>query len=615
MKNRSLHTLLSRGLCALMLLTCIASAWAQTSFKLLPPGTQIEGRKFSVTFRAEGGQAEGLKAPSINGCRLVYGPSVSSMSSMTYVNGQSHYTSYVDYTFTYQAEKSGSTSVPAVNVTIGGKTLSSSAASFQILPPDSPQAQRPGAQRGPAQGMAPATPSTPGNRQEPEVQAPPIDSKDLLVRVTFSKTKVYEQEPVIAEIKVYTRHSITNFQVLTQPVFNGFLSEELDVPMKAQIEHYQGQNYYTAVLKRCILYPQKAGRLTINPGKYEVAIQQAVQVPYNYYFSATKLIDRKVNTTSNEVSLNVEALPEPKPAGFNGAVGNFSLTTNLTPEHLRTNEAANLHVDITGTGNIKYLKSPDLTLPVGFDRYTPKTTVDSRVNGNNITGTFSIDYPMMATQVGDYTVGPVEFVYFDPSAGQYRTLRGDTYHVDVARGESSPTGTPTQVAPSVMTDIRHIHRSDNIGGYSEPVMLRTFYWLILAAMLVAFVVILIVYRRQAKLKADVAGRRMARANRVANRRLRAARKVLSQPGDAFYQEISKALYGFFGDKLGMPPSQLMRANIAQELRAYGASQETIDGAIDVLDQCEMARFTPEDALIPREEFYAKAADVIKSLLK
>lgn len=585
----------------LLMLAAGMAVLAQNSLVLLNPGTQIQGRKFALTFRATGGQAGGLKAPTLKGCKLIYGPSVSTMESVQYINGQMTRESYVDYSYTYLAENAGEVNIPAVNATIGGQAVKSKAASFTILPPD---------KNAPSQPRRPQQPGSPRNADPATTDAPPIKSSDLIVRVTFSKQKVYEQEPVIAEIKVYTRHGISNFQVQTQPVFDGFLSEELEVPLNVNIEHYNGQNYYTAVLKRCILYPQKAGKLTVNSGKYDVTLQQEVPVYYGY-FVTSKVIERKITTTSNQVSLNVLPLPEPKPAGFNGAVGRFNITTTLTPEQLRTNEAANYHIAISGTGNIKYLKAPDLQVPVGIDSYTPKTDVQSKAVGGNVSGTFSVDYTLMPQQVGDYTIPGVRFVYFDPQTASYQTVTGREYSFHVDRGAAGVSNSKV-AETAAMTDILHIKQSPVASAhYGVPLMMHPAYRYMLMALVLIFLAIIWIYRRNLKLKADVAGRRLSRANRVARRRLRRAYHLIKDSGDGFYEELSKALYGYFGDKLGMPPSQLIRANIAQQLSRYGASDESIGLAIRILDDCELARFTPDHSQQQRDELYRDASNVIK----
>lgn len=609
------------------LLTVIAvsvCAWAQKAqVQVVNPGTQIQGNTFSLTIATNGVQLTELQAPNLPGCKLLRSqPGVSTSQSYSNYNGRVTQSVQIQYSYIYRAEKAGTVNVPAITAAGGGETFRTAPTSFKILPPDSREAQEANARRqqrsygyggyGYGYGYDPyeeaRREAEEAERMAAAAKAPDVKGSDLLVRVTFSKSKVYEQEPVIAEIKVYTRHNINRFQVETQPVFDGFLSEELEVKPEVRLEHYNGQNYYTAVLKRCILYPQRAGTLTVNSGKYKVNIQQQYQVPYGRYMVQTKVADHDITTTSNQVSVNVLPFPEPKPAGFNGAVGNFTLRSNITPAQLRTNEVATVQLQISGSGNIKYLKAPDLVLPPGIEGYTPKTTIDTRATGNNITGTFNVDYPIMPRQMGQVEIPAIEFVYFNPADGQYHTLSTDPVKTVVAKGSAAPAASVP--APDRMTDILHIRRYE--APDAAPIFTSGAYWLAIAAMFAAFGAVLFVYRRQLKLRADVAGRRYSRANRIARRRLRAAERVMNQPNDRFYEELTKALYGYFGDKLGIPPSQLIRENIAEQLESYGARPDNIQQAIDVLDDCEMARFTPEDSRTPRATLYNQAADVIKA---
>ena len=211
----------------------------QASFSLVQPRNVVEGRNFRLTFRLTDGDANPPAAPQLDGCTLLYGPATSTMQSTQIVNGKMTSTYSVDFSFTYRADRAGKVEVPEISVQSGGKTLHSRPASFQILPPDKNAQSQGGSQ--PQQGMS--QPGTPAQ----------ISADDLLVRVFFSKSSVYEQEPVVATIKVYTKYDISSFMVTTQPAFEGFLTEELPVDLETSIEHYNGQNYHTAVLKRQLL--------------------------------------------------------------------------------------------------------------------------------------------------------------------------------------------------------------------------------------------------------------------------------------------------------------------------------------------------------------------------
>ncbi|MDE6121530.1 MAG: BatD family protein, partial [Muribaculaceae bacterium] len=330
----------------------------------------------------------------------------STMQSTQIINGKMTSSYSVDFTFMYRADKAGTVHVPELSVTSGGKTLRSRAATFEILPSDNA-------------GSRPAVAA-----DDPSTQTPgKISADDLMVVVSFSKNGVFEQEPVVATIKVYTKYDISSFLVTTQPAFEGFLCEELPVNLETSMEHFRGQNYHTAVLKRLLLYPQKSGRLSVNSGKYDVTIVQYEQVNMGFFRTA-RPVEREVTTSSNVATLQVNPLPEPRPAAFSGAVGSFTVQTSLEPELMRTNEASVYSYTIKGKGNIKYLAEPTVQFPAGIDTYTPKTEIDASIiaGGTNMSGTFRTDFTIVPQEVGSFTIEGEPFVYFDPESKKYVTV-------------------------------------------------------------------------------------------------------------------------------------------------------------------------------------------------
>lgn len=581
----------------------IIAASAQASFKVVPPGNVVEGRKFSLTFRLTNGETNAPKAPQLDGCTLLYGPSVSTMQSTEIVNGRMSSSTTVDYSYTYSADKAGTVQIPAVSVSVGGNTISSSPASFKILPPDRNAA--PGGQSGAS-----------GADRQPAQASHRISADDLLIRISFNKTHVYEQEAVIATIKVYTTSDISSIMCKKQPEFEGFLSEELPLgALKAETEHYNGRNYTTAVLKRGLLYPQKAGQLTVNSGQYDVVVRSYEPVNMGFFITH-RPVEQTVTTHSNSAKLSVEALPEPRPEGFEGAVGRFTASTELNPELLRTNEAAVYSYIVNGTGNIKFLKAPEIDFPTGMDRYTPKTDIQAHVSGSDMTGTFRVDYTIVPQEPGRFTIPGGTFVYFDPASGKYETIDLRSYDVNVARGATTSTTAVEQKAiANTITDIRHIHTSPEVVAPASGRMFRSpWYWAAYVAVVVLLVASIVGYRRTLRLRADVDGRRLARANRVALRRLKSARLFMKEgKNDRFYQELAKALWGYVGDKLGIPPSQQLRDNIAARLQEYGADANTVQSTIDVLDECEQARFTPEHSAAEVSALFDRAVAAINML--
>lgn len=578
-------------------------------FSLVPPRSVVEGRNFNLTFRLSNGEGNAPSAPQLPHCRLLYGPSTSTMQSTQIVNGRMSSSYSIDYTFVYRAEEPGEVNVPAVSITSGGNTLQSRPATFNILPSDNPTQSS--SQRGNDRHVQADdyTTQTPGN----------IDKNDLLVRVSFSKSKVFEQEPVVATIKVYTKYDISSFMVTTQPAFEGFLCEELPVNLEMNLEHYNGQNYHTAVLKRLLLYPQKPGKLSVNSGKYDVTILQYESVNMGF-FRTQRPVERTLTTSSNAAALTVDALPEPRPAGFNGAVGHFTASAKLEPELLKTNEAATYTYTIKGTGNIKFLNRPEMEFPAGIDVYTPKSEIDTRVTGADMTGTNATVFTIVPQEQGSFTISGLPFIYFDPDKRSYETIEIPDTPIKVAKGSGpsvSTAGGEQKTLDTRINDILHIHA---LKGGPKPapsyIVTQPWYWFVFAAFSLALAGIVILYRRNIRLQADVVGRKLARAGRVASKRLKEARGYMQKHESAkFYDSLALALRGYIGDKLSIAPSQLMRDNISEKLEARGTDSATIADVLEVLDTCEMARFTPMNSDSEMSTLYNKAVEAIRNIEK
>lgn len=587
--------------------TVIGAVAQEASFSVNSPGNVIQGRRFALTFRLKNGQGSPPKAPQLPHCQLLYGPATSTMTSSSYTNGHHTMSTMIDYTFTYIAEEAGKVTVPPVKINVAGKQLASNEITFTIFPADKDTSS---GSNGNAQTRRPQV-----HVDDVDTQTPgPISSDDLFVRVFLSRDKVYEQEAIIATIKVYTKFRISGFLANTQPSFDNFVSEELPVNSELQPDHLNGQNYYSAELKKAIIYPQKSGKLTITSGKYDITIVQYQNVSMGFW-TTREPVERKVNTSSNSVTVTVEPLPEPKPLGFNGAVGNFTLESSLSPERLLTNEAANYSLKIKGTGNVKLITEPAIEFPHGFDEYTPKKEVDARFNGSNMTGTVDIDYTIVPQEVGQFTIPSYPFVYFNPSSKEYVTLNTEAYNIKVGRGANAPAAVEQKAVDKSMTDILHIKTNHApLTRQIKPVVYKGYYWGLYALALLILIGVIYAYRKQMRLNSDLRQRQLARANKLARKRFKTAQAAFSaHENDKFYEELSKALWGYISDKLGIPASQLIRDNISSQLAQAGAQQDTIDSVIHILDECEMARFTPEHSEEDMNKLYQEAIEAVRQL--
>lgn len=578
---------------------------AAAEFTVIPPRTVVAGQNFTVTYRLKNAESDGsgLKVAEIEGCKLLYGPATSTMKSYQFVNGRQSSSSTVDYTYTYRAEKEGTYTIAPASITVDGKTLRTAAASVKILPPDSNSQQDDSYSSGHRD-----------NSRQQEVRD--VSDKDVFIRILLNKKQVYEQEAVECTMKLYTKLNVNAINAITPPTFDGFLIEDVDLPANINdTEHINGQNYLTAVLRKYIIFPQKSGKLTINSGKYDIEVVQYETVSMGY-FNTRRPVAKTVHVAPGNLEINVSSLPDGAPAGFTGAVGRFAIQSAISTEQLRTNEAATLTLTIKGNGNIKYLKEPVVDFPSEFEQYTPKQTIDTHVAGNNVAGSNTVEYTFVPQAVGEFDIPPVQFVYFDPNSKKYETLTAGGYHLKVAKGVNSvSTSESQQDITAKNSDILHIKTGDKgLTPDHSPVVFSWIYWgfYILLALLLATSIIL--YSKHVKFTADAIGVKRARANKVAKRRLKDAEKAMKlHQTDKFYAELLQALWGYLSDKLTIPASQLTRQNIQQNLSDYNTPQQLIDRVITLIDECEMARYTPNITNESVETTYSEVSDVINEM--
>ena len=597
-------------LSAVILFTVPAMS-ADVSFSVKNPGTVTVGEKYNVTFVVRNGEVSGqsVKAPQISGSSLIFGPSTARMQSYQVINGVSQSSSSIEFNFIYKAEKEGKQTIPAQTITIGGKKYSSSAVSFNVIGQSA-------AQKAAAAAAAPGS-SRPVSIDDASTQSSDraISGNDVFIRISTSRSSAYEQEAIECTIKLFTKYNITEFMTLSQPTFDGFLVE--DLPIQADLnqrETINGQTYATAVVKKCILFPQKAGKLTINSGTYNLKVVQYDNVNVGFY-TVQQPRERTIKVNSNSASVQVQALPDGAPAGFDGAVGQFSATSKMSTNSFRTNEPATLSYVVTGVGNIRYIKDPEVDFPTEFEQYTPQHSVDANVEGNNVRGKSTTEITFIPKEVGSYEIRVPDFVYFDPAKKEYVTIPGTTYNVKVNQGVASSVD--QKKISSKNTDILFIKTGDKGQPKNHSFAIDSFgYWFVYI-LIIALVAGAIVFKSTAaKRSADITGLRKSKANKVARKRLATANKFMNENNrEKFYEETLKALWGYLSDKLSIPVADLSRATIETQLLDRHASEATVKDLISVLDQCEMARYTPATGSDELSSIYNRATSIINSLEK
>ena len=587
------------------------SAIAQT-LKANAPQQVAVGQQFRLTYTVNSQDVSNFRIGQIpsDAFEILMGPSTSTQSSFSMVNGRTTQSSSVTYTYILSALKNGTFTIPAATINVDGSQISSNALKIQV----SGTAQSNG---GRAQGGR--------TQQQEEMRSAgsTISGSDLFIQVSASKKRVYEQEPVLLTYKVYTLVALTQLEG-KMPDLKGFHTQEIPLPQEKsfKIEQFNGRNYKTVTWSQYVMFPQMSGKLQVPPITFNgIVLQQNRNVdPFEAFFNGgSGYIEVKKQIQAPGVNIEVDPLPT-RPTGFSGGVGKFSMKTEIDKTELKTNDPLTIRVTITGTGNMKLMKAPEVKFTKDFDTYDVKVTDKTKLTTSGLEGSMIYEYLAVPRHQGKYHVPPVEFTYFDTKDKQYKTLTSEAYDLAVAKGDGDETsvqsyGGSQEDIQMLANDIRYIKFGNvNMQSDGSQFFASALYWIALAILALVFILLFVVFRQRAIENADVVKARGKRANKVAVKRLKKAAKLMNdnKPGE-FYDETLRALWGYVGDKLNIPVEQLSRENISDRLTERNVNAETIKQFIEAIDECEFERYAPGDPKGNMNKVYQTAMTAITQI--
>ncbi len=603
MVNRLMH------ITALLILSL--STFAQVKVTLKAPSQVEEGRNVQVSYTVDTQDVKDFQVGDFPGFEVLYGPTQSRQSSYSIINGKSSTSSSITFSYTLLATKAGTYKLPVATVQSGGKEYRSNSATIQILPNAD----------GGSSSSSGGSQQSGATRMRTQNAGEGISGNDLYITVTASKRDVYEQEAVVLTYKLYTLVSIDQCSA-NMPDLDGFLIQEIPLPQQKTLkyENVNGKNYGTVVWSQYVLFPQQTGTLKVPPLNFETeVVQQNRNVdPFDAFFNGgSSLVRVKKTVVAPGVEIQVNPLPD-KPANFSGAVGtDFNVSGTLTPEQVDANDAVQLRLVVSGTGNMKVMNAPTVQWPKDFEIYDPKVTDKTKLSSAGTTGNMVYDYTAVPRHGGKYSVPPVEFCYFDTNSKSYKTIRTDSFHVSVAKTFSKVTNSKTtqEDLRVLNNDIRYIKigtKADHHQGvrfFSTP-----WYYGIYAILLALFLIIVAAYRRLVKESSNTVKRRRKKASKAAAKRLKKAQTLLHQSkASEFYDEVMRALWGYVSDKLNLPLTSLTKDNVGEQLRAKNVEEETISQFLQTLENCEYARFAPGDPEATMDKLFTDATDIINTL--
>ena len=585
------------------------------------------GEQFKIAFEVNA-DGKNFAAPRFDGFTLVGGPFNSTSSSIQVVNGSMTRTVSNSYSYVLRAEKEGTFTIGPATIVVDGDVVSSDPYTVTVLADASSAGTS--AQGGQSQG---------GTTQRQQTSDPQVNGQDLFLKVIPSKRSAYVGEPVVLTYKLYTRVPVSQLTISKMPAYGGFWMRECDdnngSTLRQSSEVVNGIEYTTAEVKKVVLIPQKAGKLTIEPMGLECLAQIMTQRtpsqsndPFDIFFNdpffSRNYTNVQKNMETSYINMEVKSLPEDgKPASFTGAVGSYKFAAAIDADETSTNEALTLTMTISGNGNLELLNMPKPNFPPDFEVYDPKITSGVEANGQGMSGTRKAEYLVIPRRAGDFNIPPVEFSYFDPAKQQYITLKSTPMSVKVNKGSGDDSEGGGLYASNqedikyLGSDVRHIKMNDaKLKSTDQHFFGSVVYFVILAALLLVFLLALLLVRSRRQFKQDVVLVRNKQATKVAKGRLKNAYKFLKeQDQNHFYEEMSQALWGYISDKLGIERSVLSMDTVKEAMMQKGIEESLANEFVETLDTCEFARFAPGDAASKMQGLYDKGMDVIMKVEK
>ncbi len=584
MKVKSLFILFFIGLCSIAMQAQDVKFEAKVSKQKLGLNEKL---RVDFSMNQDG---DNFSPPDFDGFVVVGGPNQSISNS--YYNGKRSYSK--TYSYFLAPQNMGSKTIGSATILINGQTYTSKPVVVNVT-------------------KATASPQDANN---PEFVA--NEAVHLVAEV--SNSNPYLNEAITVVYKLYVSHdvSITSaWREVTSPKYEDFWSQNIDArgDYKVYNGKYQGEDYRYVILRSTVLYPQKTGKLDIEPLTLSVPID--VPVGRRGFFNRSNRVNKTISAGNR--SIQVKPLPlENRPDNFTDAVGDFSLYMDTNKKQLNANEALELDVKITGKGNLKLMGLPKVTLPSSLEVYEPERVNSIQVKANGMQGTITEKYTVVPQFKGQYPIRPITFSYFDPKTETYKTLSSKEILIDVPEGPSSTESLPDTAKESGDIVSNNKFKNIKLTTTLEPMekehfFKSTLFWSLLGGPFLLIPLFVIAGRARDKRLADVDGSRLRNANKLAKKYLGEAKKNLGNK-EAFYDSMERALHNYLKAKLDIETTEMSKERIAQLLNDRQVSQETVAEFNTLLKSCEFARYTPSTAVTIKED-YDKAVRIISTIDK
>jgi hypothetical protein len=562
--------------------------YGQAKLSVTAPKYVKPGEQFQIKYTSNE-NLTALDLPQVKGLTYLAGPSTSVMSSTNNVNGKRVSTTEYSYTYVARFDAEGTYAVPATKGKAGRKDLVSNSYTVQVLA------------------------KTPEGKELPK----------LFMQWEPSKRTVYAGEAMVLELKLYRRIDINGIQGQKLPSFDGFFADQQEIKQfTTEEELLENEVFLTTVVARVNLIPQRTGDIIIGEAIQALTVSQrrsAFDIFDMDPFSNSPF-GKTVQVKSTPITINVKELPEPKPAAFTGAVGNYSFSSSIKGDNITTNDVVSLQLRVSGSGNINLLSDLEPNLPPVFDMLEPQIKSNIKPSSAGYQGSKTFTYTLIPRSAGNFTMPAQEFVYFNPRSKTYETIKTEEYTVNIAKGDEDEgitviSGVSKEEVQYLGKDIRFIKtESSKYLNFNAFWSGKRFFLFALITIVGVFVLIIGLTLIQKKQRKDIGKYRNKRASELARKRLKTAQKYITKNStDEFYAELLRAIWGYLEDKLQLSTSEINLDLAIETLQKSDVSEDVVAQLKSVCDTCEMARYAPTQVEGGMQSTYESAKESIISI--
>lgn len=579
------------------------------------------GDQFIVQFTINT-QGNNFSGPDFEDFRVLTGPNTSTSSSFSNINGRMTQSIKITYSYYLRATKEGEFIIQPAKIKVNGKEYKSNSLTITVSK-----------QKSTSQTQSQPTIQNPTS--ENQQVSSELNETDVFIKAFVDNQNPYVGEQVILTYKIYTKVNISNITSEKEPNFTGLWMKNLieqGKQLNQSQEFINDNEYITVEIRKFAIFPQKSGEINISPLELQCIAQvrnlnsqrkRSNSIFDSFFddpfFSGYQNIQKFL--ASNSVKINVKPLPQKeKPTNYGGTVGNYSVKSEIDNTLVKTNDAITLKYTVSGQGNIELIDRLNISFPTDFEVYDPKIIDNINISKNGVGGSRTFEYIIIPRNPGQFTIEAFQFSFFNPTTRTYETEISKNFTIQVEKSDNYQSTTTFSLTNQediqyIGLDIRHIKtKTEKLTpiAYFFYGSFKFILWFIIPIIL--FLSLIILWKKRVKKISDQSLMRHKKATKIARKNLKKANQFLETTmAEAFYNEISRALWGYLADKFNIPLAQLSKQSVKNALSGKKVKDSNIDQFIECLNHCDFARFAPGDQSYNMNNIYNEALDIISKI--